>query len=251
MAMLIIDVLGGCVAVNLRAAIRRTPRIPSADHRAAHPGQKYSTGARSWSSRLGGGGGRTLEVPGDRARPEAITMGSSTTADASTAAAAAVIPSDTSSAHTAPGSPPTPTTGHGRSPSMSPHREHIAPPSAEGFADEPAARAALRRLLDGEAGGFDADPNRTLPEYLEAWLAEKQLTLKPTTYARYRDYVNNDLIPRPRHPAPGRPRTPTDPRASGGRVFDQDRLRPGSGGGAVGRVAHPAAACMCLSPVAC
>ncbi|MGW0664183.1 N-terminal phage integrase SAM-like domain-containing protein [Streptodolium elevatio] len=78
---------------------------------------------------------------------------------------------------------------------MSPHREDIAPTSAEGFADEPAARAALRRLIDGEAGGFDADPNRTLPEYLEAWLAEKQLTLKPTTYARYRDYVNNDLIP--------------------------------------------------------
>ncbi|GAA4987907.1 hypothetical protein GCM10023205_68500 [Yinghuangia aomiensis] len=53
---------------------------------------------------------------------------------------------------------------------------------------------ALRRVLDGE-GGYDADPNQTAAEYLEGWLAAKELTLKPTTYARYRDYVTKDLIP--------------------------------------------------------
>ncbi|WP_345680803.1 site-specific integrase [Yinghuangia aomiensis] len=53
----------------------------------------------------------------------------------------------------------------------------------------------MRRVLDGEAGGYDADPNQTVEEYLEGWLAAKELTLKPRTYARYRDYVTNDLIP--------------------------------------------------------
>ncbi|MGA4561504.1 tyrosine-type recombinase/integrase [Uniformispora flossi] len=64
-----------------------------------------------------------------------------------------------------------------------------------GFDSNTSAHAALRRLLDGEACGFDADPNQTVAEYLEDWLAEKEFVLKPTTYARYRDYVRNDLIP--------------------------------------------------------
>ncbi|UGQ11061.1 site-specific integrase [Yinghuangia sp. ASG 101] len=64
-----------------------------------------------------------------------------------------------------------------------------------GFESQSSAKAALRRLLDGEVGGFDADPNQTVAEYLDGWLAEKELTLKPTTYVRYRDYVTNDLIP--------------------------------------------------------
>ncbi|MCF2533952.1 tyrosine-type recombinase/integrase [Yinghuangia soli] len=64
-----------------------------------------------------------------------------------------------------------------------------------GFAGETTARNALRRLLDAEACGFDADPNQTVADYLTTWLAEKELALKPATYARYRDYVRNDLVP--------------------------------------------------------
>lgn len=64
-----------------------------------------------------------------------------------------------------------------------------------GFLTEERAATALRRLLEGEHGGFDADPNQNLAEYLTTWLKDKQLTLKPTTYARYRDYTFHDLIP--------------------------------------------------------
>ncbi|MCZ4102451.1 tyrosine-type recombinase/integrase [Streptomyces sp. H39-C1] len=64
-----------------------------------------------------------------------------------------------------------------------------------GFPTQDTARAALHRLLDGAQGGFDADPNQTLTVYLTAWLKDKELTLKPTTYARYRDYTRHDLIP--------------------------------------------------------
>ncbi|MEU7510455.1 site-specific integrase [Streptomyces sp. NPDC042898] len=53
----------------------------------------------------------------------------------------------------------------------------------------------MRRFLEGEAGGFDADPNQTVATYLDAWLGAKALVLKPTTMARYRDYVRNDLVP--------------------------------------------------------
>ncbi|MFF1264095.1 hypothetical protein ACFVZT_45840, partial [Streptomyces sp. NPDC058321] len=51
------------------------------------------------------------------------------------------------------------------------------------------AETALLRFLDGEAGGFDADPNQTVTDYLNAWLTAKAMVLKPTTMARYRDYV--------------------------------------------------------------
>lgn len=64
-----------------------------------------------------------------------------------------------------------------------------------GFASQDAAEEALRRFLEGQAGGFDADPNQTVATYLDAWLTAKALVLKPTTMARYRDYVRNDLIP--------------------------------------------------------
>ncbi|MFE5945314.1 tyrosine-type recombinase/integrase [Streptomyces sp. NPDC056480] len=64
-----------------------------------------------------------------------------------------------------------------------------------GFANQVSAEEALRRFLEGEAGGFDADPNQTVAAYLNAWLAAKALVLKPTTMARYRDYVRNDLVP--------------------------------------------------------
>ncbi|MET8626306.1 N-terminal phage integrase SAM-like domain-containing protein [Kitasatospora sp. NPDC004669] len=64
-----------------------------------------------------------------------------------------------------------------------------------GYPTADAARAGLRRMVEGQAAGFSADPNQTLADYLTAWLKDKQLTLKPTTYVRYRDYVTNDLVP--------------------------------------------------------
>ncbi|MFE0603356.1 tyrosine-type recombinase/integrase [Streptomyces sp. NPDC058892] len=64
-----------------------------------------------------------------------------------------------------------------------------------GFVDHDAAETALRRFLEGEAGGFNADPNQSVDDYLTTWLAAKALVLKPTTMARYRDYVHNDLAP--------------------------------------------------------
>ncbi|MFG2973863.1 tyrosine-type recombinase/integrase [Streptomyces sp. NPDC048331] len=64
-----------------------------------------------------------------------------------------------------------------------------------GFPTQDTAEEALRQFLEGEAGGFDADPNQTVAAYLNAWLTEKALVLKPTTMARYRGYVRNDLIP--------------------------------------------------------
>ncbi|MEU0633509.1 tyrosine-type recombinase/integrase [Streptomyces sp. NPDC005989] len=64
-----------------------------------------------------------------------------------------------------------------------------------GFANQDTAETALRRFLEGEAGGFNADPNQTVASYLDTWLAAKALVLKPTTMARYRDYVHNDLVP--------------------------------------------------------
>ncbi|SOB81376.1 tyrosine-type recombinase/integrase [Streptomyces sp. 1331.2] len=64
-----------------------------------------------------------------------------------------------------------------------------------GFPTEETARTALRRVLEGQDGGFSADPNQTVADYLTAWLQTKALTVKPTTLVRYRDYVTNDLIP--------------------------------------------------------
>lgn len=64
-----------------------------------------------------------------------------------------------------------------------------------GFTNRDSAGEALRRFLEGEAGGFDADPNQTVAAYLNTWLAAKVLVLKPTTLARYREYVRNDLVP--------------------------------------------------------
>ncbi|MFB0632826.1 tyrosine-type recombinase/integrase [Streptomyces sp. AB3(2024)] len=64
-----------------------------------------------------------------------------------------------------------------------------------GFVSHDAAEGALRRFLEGEAGGFNADSNQSVADYLTAWLAAKALVLKPTTIARYRDYVHNDLVP--------------------------------------------------------
>ncbi|MFE2352095.1 tyrosine-type recombinase/integrase [Kitasatospora cineracea] len=64
-----------------------------------------------------------------------------------------------------------------------------------GFTDEVEARIALRKFNQALALGFVADPRQKTAEYLRWWLDEKNLHLKPTTMARYRDYVEQDLIP--------------------------------------------------------
>ncbi|MEU7599433.1 site-specific integrase [Streptomyces sp. NPDC040724] len=64
-----------------------------------------------------------------------------------------------------------------------------------GFPTQDSAEQALGRFLEGEAGGYNADPSQTVAAYLNTWLAAKALVLKPTTMARYRDYVRNDLTP--------------------------------------------------------
>ncbi|MFJ1796052.1 tyrosine-type recombinase/integrase [Kitasatospora griseola] len=64
-----------------------------------------------------------------------------------------------------------------------------------GFTDEIEARTALRQFNQSLALGFITDPRQTTAEYLRQWLDEKALYLKPTTMARYRDYVEKDLIP--------------------------------------------------------
>ncbi|HEY2765530.1 MAG TPA: site-specific integrase, partial [Pseudonocardiaceae bacterium] len=64
-----------------------------------------------------------------------------------------------------------------------------------GFATKTAAQAALATVLDCERSGIHPDDQQTVADYLTTWLAEKSRTLKPTTIARYRDYLTKDLIP--------------------------------------------------------
>lgn len=54
---------------------------------------------------------------------------------------------------------------------------------------------ALQRLVASDGDGFFADPNQTVGDYLTAWLQAKAMALKPTTMARYRAYVQADLVP--------------------------------------------------------
>lgn len=64
-----------------------------------------------------------------------------------------------------------------------------------GFPTRNAARAALHRVLSCERAGVHLDDRQTLADYLTGWLEQKAHVLKPTTMARYRDYVIKDLIP--------------------------------------------------------
>ncbi|MCX5562350.1 tyrosine-type recombinase/integrase [Streptomyces sp. NBC_00038] len=70
---------------------------------------------------------------------------------------------------------------------------HRATVRRGGFTSHDTGEVALTKFLEGEAGGFNADPNQTVADYLHTWLVAK--ALKPTTMARYRDYVHNDLVP--------------------------------------------------------
>lgn len=57
------------------------------------------------------------------------------------------------------------------------------------------ARVALGRVLECERAGVDLDDAQTVADYLVDWLDTKARRLKPTTVARYRDYLHNDLLP--------------------------------------------------------
>jgi hypothetical protein len=57
------------------------------------------------------------------------------------------------------------------------------------------ARAALARVLECERAGVYLDDAQTVADYLVGWLDAKARRLKPTTVARYRDYLRNDLLP--------------------------------------------------------
>jgi hypothetical protein len=64
-----------------------------------------------------------------------------------------------------------------------------------GFPTKARARAALDRVLACERAAIHIDDRQTVADYLEAWLETKQRSLKPTTLARYLDYVRKDLVP--------------------------------------------------------
>ena len=64
-----------------------------------------------------------------------------------------------------------------------------------GFPTQSAARSALHRVLACERAGVHSDDRQTVADYLGAWIEHKAHSLKPTTMARYRDYITNDLSP--------------------------------------------------------
>ncbi|WP_316524123.1 hypothetical protein [Kitasatospora brasiliensis] len=79
-----------------------------------------------------------------------------------------------------------------RTASVGGHRHTIR---RTGFPDELHARTALRRFNEDLALCVITDPRQHTDDYLRDWLDEKELRLKPTTMARYRAYVEQDLIP--------------------------------------------------------
>jgi integrase len=64
-----------------------------------------------------------------------------------------------------------------------------------GYATRSDARTALARVLECERAGVILDDTQTVADYLIGWLDAKARRLKPTTIARYRDYLHNDLLP--------------------------------------------------------
>jgi hypothetical protein len=64
-----------------------------------------------------------------------------------------------------------------------------------GFETRSDARTALARVLECERAGVYLDDTQTVADYLVDWLDAKARRLKPTTVARYRDYLHNDLLP--------------------------------------------------------
>jgi hypothetical protein len=64
-----------------------------------------------------------------------------------------------------------------------------------GYQTRSDARAALARVLECERAGVYVDDAQTVADYLVGWLDAKARWLKPTTVARYHDYLHNDLLP--------------------------------------------------------
>jgi hypothetical protein len=64
-----------------------------------------------------------------------------------------------------------------------------------GFPKKKAAKKALHRFLEGERTGFSCDPDQSVADYLDEWFHAKEAFLKPTTIARYRTYIYDDLVP--------------------------------------------------------
>ncbi len=64
-----------------------------------------------------------------------------------------------------------------------------------GFDSKSAAQAELAQLLQRERQGFATNDSETVRDYLTSWLTEKRRVVKPTTYVRYRDYIDKDLLP--------------------------------------------------------
>lgn len=79
--------------------------------------------------------------------------------------------------------------------SQSPERDRVYQLCRSGFATRKAAETALDRALKSEHTGLDCTEDLTLATYLAEWLHLKEKTLKPTTFARYRDHMHADLIP--------------------------------------------------------
>ncbi len=64
-----------------------------------------------------------------------------------------------------------------------------------GFPSQATARSALHRVLACERAGVHNDDRQTLADYLASWIEHKAHSPKPTTMARYRDYIVKDLSP--------------------------------------------------------
>jgi len=64
-----------------------------------------------------------------------------------------------------------------------------------GFDSKSAAQAELAQLLQRDRQGFATNDSETVRDYLTSWLTEKRRVVKPTTYVRYRDYIDKDLLP--------------------------------------------------------
>ena len=77
-------------------------------------------------------------------------------------------------------------------PTLDHHRKTLR---RSGFPTQAHARAALDRVLSCERAAIHIDDHQTVAEYLDAWLETKQRSLKPTTLARYLDYIRKDLTP--------------------------------------------------------
>ncbi len=66
-----------------------------------------------------------------------------------------------------------------------------------GFRTKAAAETALRDFIGRvETGGYTAESNLTVAEYLDQWLATVQADLRPTTIASYRRDVATMLTVR-------------------------------------------------------